>query len=203
MRKIVSIPFMAASLLAVGACSKSTPNAQQASNAPPPVTPAPALVVPPAPPPAPQPNPDEQLASVLDSMGAEQSDRGRMLRLSSAQFEPGQTSFAPSDSQRMEKVVALLRDHPETHVMIEGYTDSRGSDSANERIAMERAAAVRQMLVDRGVDSTRLDVKAMGEKNPIADNGTVEGRQQNRRVQLIFSDAQGRFASAGSPTPSG
>jgi outer membrane protein OmpA-like peptidoglycan-associated protein len=87
--------------------------------------------------------------------------------------------------------------------MIEGYTDSRGSETANKKIATERAEGARKLLVDRGIDPSRIEVKGVGEENPIADNGTADGRQENRRVELIFSDAQGRFASASAPAATG
>lgn len=196
--RVVSLGIV---VLALAACGQRNAT-QQASNTPPPAQPAQAAPPPPPPPPAP-PNPNEQLTNSLDALGAQQSDRGLLVRLSSAQFEPGQTQFQPSDSERIDKIVSLLEAHPETQVKIEGYTDSRGSQSVNQKISKERADAVRKLLVSRGIDESRLTVKGMGEANPVADNSTEQGRQENRRVELLFSDAQGRFASAGNPAPTG
>jgi outer membrane protein OmpA-like peptidoglycan-associated protein len=188
-------------LTALSACAERDPPVQQSSidSAPPPAEIAPSPP-PPAPPP---PDPNEQLTQALDTLGAEQTERGRVVRLPSAQFEPGETSFEPADTQRLDRVVALLREHPEIQLVIEGYTDSRGTEAQNEKVAIERADAVRTALVERGITESRLRTVGVGEDKPIADNSTADGRQQNRRVELIFSDAQGRFASAAPATPSG
>jgi outer membrane protein OmpA-like peptidoglycan-associated protein len=151
----------------------------------------------------PPPDPEEQVAKALDSIGAQQTDRGRAVRLSSAEFASGATRFEPSDTHRFDSIVAVLRDHPEIQLMIEGYTDGRGGETANQKIAAQRADAVRQALVERGINEARLRTVGVGESRPIADNATAEGRQQNRRVELIFSDIEGRFASAGSAAPTG
>jgi hypothetical protein len=87
MHRSTAITLATVSLLALGACSKPAPS-QQANSSPP--SPPPVATVPPPPPPAP-PDPNEQLFTALDTIGAEQSDRGHVVRLSSAQFEPGQT----------------------------------------------------------------------------------------------------------------
>lgn len=201
MKTLSYIAVLSAALVALAACGDRSSTTQQANNPTP--SPPPQAAAPPPPPPPPPPDPNEELAKALDNLGAQSSDQGRVVRLSSAQFKPGETQFEPSDSQRIDSIVTILRDHPETHLIIEGFTDSRGSEAANKKIATERADAVRQMLVDRGIDASRLQTKGLGEAQPIADNGTAAGREQNRRVELIFSDAQGRFASAAAPTPSG
>jgi outer membrane protein OmpA-like peptidoglycan-associated protein len=155
------------------------------------------------PPPPPQPTPAEQLQERLSQLGATSSDRGQVVTLSSADFAPGQTSFEPADSSRIDNIVQLLKDRSDVHVLIQGYTDSRGSDSRNQTLSQQRAEAVQQALVERGVDATRIRVEGLGEANPVASNDTAEGRQQNRRVEIVFSDAEGRFASANEQPPTG
>jgi OmpA-OmpF porin, OOP family len=81
---------------------------------------------------------------------------------------------------------------------IEGHTDSRGSASYNDTLSQWRADAVYHALVSRGVDSSRIQSVGRGMELPVASNDTAEGRQQNRRVELIFSNEQGHFASIGS-----
>lgn len=199
-RILLTLPLLCSGMLAITACGERSSTPQQASNT---MAPPPSAAPSPPPPAPPPPDPEEQVAKALDSLGAEQTERGRAVRLSSAEFGPGDTNFEPKDTQRLEAIVTVLRDHPEMHLMIEGYTDNRGSESVNRKIAEQRAAAVRQALVDRGVDQARLRAVGVGEEHPIADNSTDEGRQQNRRVELIFSDTEGRFASSGSTPPTG
>ncbi|MGH8232450.1 MAG: OmpA family protein, partial [Steroidobacteraceae bacterium] len=78
-----------------------------------------------------------------------------------------------------------------------GHTDSRGSDSYNDALSQRRAEAVAQALESRGVDSSRIDAVGRGKALPVATNDTAAGRQQNRRVELVFSDTQGQFANVG------
>ena len=82
-----------------------------------------------------------------------------------------------------------------TKVMIEGHTDSRGSDEYNEELSQRRAQAVEDALAFRGVDRDRVEAVGKGEGFPVASNDTRAGRQQNRRVEIVFSDQAGRFAS--------
>jgi outer membrane protein OmpA-like peptidoglycan-associated protein len=80
-------------------------------------------------------------------------------------------------------------------VRIEGHTDSIGSDSYNEALSQRRAEAVATALETRGVPATRIEAVGRGKSAPVAGNDTSAGRQQNRRVEILFSDAQGQFIS--------
>jgi OmpA-OmpF porin, OOP family len=71
------------------------------------------------------------------------------------------------------------------HVSVDGYTDSVGSDAYNQKLSMRRAEAARRYLVDKGIDESRISVRAMGESNPVASNSTADGRAENRRVEII------------------
>ena len=82
--------------------------------------------------------------------------------------------------------------------MIEGHTDSVGSDSYNEELSQRRAQAVADALRTRGVAADRYEAKGLGKSFPVASNATNAGRQQNRRVEIVFSDDAGRFAQGGS-----
>ena len=77
-----------------------------------------------------------------------------------------------------------MKEYPNANFLIEGHTDSRGSDSYNLKLSNERAASVRDYLTTIGMDGARLTSKGFGEERPIATNNTAAGRQQNRRVEI-------------------
>jgi outer membrane protein OmpA-like peptidoglycan-associated protein len=72
-------------------------------------------------------------------------------------------------------------------LQVEGYTDTVGSDEFNQKLSEQRAEAVRDFLITQGVDQQTITAKGFGKANPVADNSTAEGRQQNRRVEIIVS----------------
>jgi outer membrane protein OmpA-like peptidoglycan-associated protein len=88
-----------------------------------------------------------------------------------------------------------MQKNPETKVIIEGHTDSRGSEDYNEQLSQRRAQAVQDALAMRGIDRSRVETVGRGEAYPVASNDTAAGRQQNRRVDIVFSDQQGHFAA--------
>jgi OmpA-OmpF porin, OOP family len=82
----------------------------------------------------------------------------------------------------------MLKDHPELKLTIEGHTDNVGSAASNQALSEKRAAAVRQFLIDSyQVDAARLEAKGLGQSKPAGSNDTPEGRQNNRRVELVKS----------------
>jgi outer membrane protein OmpA-like peptidoglycan-associated protein len=154
----------------------------------------------PSPPPA---TPDERLAVALRHLGAQSGPQGEVLRLPEVSFAPGQAEFKTGTGSDMQQVVALLRDYPNTLLIIEGYTDNRGSKQLNDRLALQRAKSLQQALVADGLKATRLRTRGLGPADPIADNDTREGREKNRRVELVFSNSAGTFASAADQVTAG
>jgi outer membrane protein OmpA-like peptidoglycan-associated protein len=97
-------------------------------------------------------------------------------------------------------VAGILTGHSSLKMQIEGYTDSVGSDDYNQQLSEHRAEAVRDYFVQQGIKSTNLEAHGYGKNEPIATNDTPEGRQQNRRVELILSgDAIGSTAEEVKP----
>jgi outer membrane protein OmpA-like peptidoglycan-associated protein len=86
----------------------------------------------------------------------------------------------------VEEVAAVLAEFPKTAVIVQGHTDSSGSEEHNQRLSERRADAVRSVLVSRGVVSGRISAVGLGESDPVASNATAWGRQQNRRVDLVL-----------------
>lgn len=83
-------------------------------------------------------------------------------------------------------MVEVLNEQPERRVEIEGHTDAEGADGFNMQLSRERAEQVRSYLIQRGVDASRITAVGYGETRPIADNDTVEGRANNRRVEIVL-----------------
>jgi len=82
-------------------------------------------------------------------------------------------------------VARALRDNPSLHVVVEGHTDSVGSDSYNHKLSERRAKAVRDYLVREGIDASRITTRGYGKSRPVASNDTAEGRAENRRAEII------------------
>jgi outer membrane protein OmpA-like peptidoglycan-associated protein len=131
----------------------------------------------------------------LEDMQAKQTDRGMMLTLGNVLFDSGGDTLKPGADELVSRLSQFLQNHSDIKVRIEGHTDSIGSDSYNEALSQRRAQAVATALESRGVPATRIEAVGRGKSAPVAGNDTSAGRQQNRRVEIIFSDAQGQFVS--------
>jgi len=94
----------------------------------------------------------------------------------------------PQSYADLDRAVAFLRDVPSVTGVIEGHTDSNGSDAYNQSLSDRRAKAVLDYILSKGVDPARLNSRGLGESDPVADNATPEGRAQNRRVVLRRTD---------------
>ncbi len=99
-------------------------------------------------------------------------------------FDVNRSAVRPGAQQSIATAADVLKKYPDTYITVEGHTDSTGAADHNQRLSEQRAQAVNDLLVKGGVPASRLAVKGYGESDPIADNGTDEGRQANRRVQL-------------------
>lgn len=137
-----------------------------------------------------------ELAVALDALQTEQTPRGTVLTLGDVLFETDRATLKAGAAATMDRLAQFMNDYPERRVLIEGHTDSRGSDDYNRRLSRERADAVRDALVLRGIDAQRIETAGKGEAFPVASNDTQSGRQQNRRVEIVISDADGRLAGA-------
>jgi outer membrane protein OmpA-like peptidoglycan-associated protein len=132
-------------------------------------------------------------AQALDTAHSETRDvdRGVVLTLGDVVFDAGKASLQPSAMTAIDRLAQLLGVYPERSVRIEGHTDSLGDDAANQLLSERRAAAVRDALLARGVAAARVEAVGYGETRPIADNRTENGRQNNRRIEIVLSDERG------------
>jgi outer membrane protein OmpA-like peptidoglycan-associated protein len=138
-----------------------------------------------------------QLASAqqqLADLQAKKTDRGMVVTLGDVLFDTGQATLKPGASLALNRLATFLSANPQTRILIEGHTDSRGSDEYNEVLSERRAKAVATELMSRGISPDQVQTLGRGKSYPVASNDTPEGRQRNRRVEIVFSDTSGRFA---------
>ena len=101
-------------------------------------------------------------------------------------FDVDSDRIRPESTPTLEEIGEMLEDHADLRIAIEGHTDSDGDDAHNQELSRKRAAAVREFLIATyGIDGSRLESAGFGETNPTASNDTPEGKQQNRRVELV------------------
>jgi OmpA-OmpF porin, OOP family len=129
----------------------------------------------------------QQLQRELAALQAKQTDRGLVLTLGDVLFETGKADLRPGALRNLYPLVTFLQKYPERRVLIEGHTDSVGSEAYNLELSERRADAVRDFLLQNGVKAAQLTARGYGKASPVASNDTAEGRQQNRRVELIIS----------------
>jgi outer membrane protein OmpA-like peptidoglycan-associated protein len=130
----------------------------------------------------------------LADLQAKKTDRGVVVTLGDVLFDTGQATLKPGANLALTRLATYLTNNPQTKIIIEGHTDSRGSDQYNEALSERRARAVATELESRGISADQIQTLGRGKAYPVASNDTAEGRQQNRRVEIVFSDASGRFA---------
>ena len=137
-----------------------------------------------------------ELQRQLAELNAQQTNRGMVLTLGNVLFDLDESSLKPGGAQAVDNLARFMQNYPNRNVMIEGYTDSTGGASYNQDLSQRRADAVRTELVSRGINPQRIVTKGFGAQSPVADNATASGRQQNRRVEVVISDADGTFAKS-------
>jgi outer membrane protein OmpA-like peptidoglycan-associated protein len=135
-----------------------------------------------------------QLNSILQT---KDSARGLIVNMSDVLFDTGQYSLKPGAREKLAKISGIVLAYPSLALEIEGHTDSVGSDNLNLRLSENRANSVRDFLVAQGVVRSSVGARGYGEAQPVAENDSATGRQQNRRVELIVSgDVIGTAAGA-------
>lgn len=130
-----------------------------------------------------------ELQKQIEDLQAEATDRGLVLTLGDVLFATNTAELNSGGDQRLGKLAGFLHKYPERTALIEGNTDSTGSEAYNQGLSERRADSVKTYLVRQGIDSHRLVASGNGEGSPVADNTSATGRQQNRRVEVIIENA--------------
>jgi outer membrane protein OmpA-like peptidoglycan-associated protein len=139
-----------------------------------------------------------RLQAELESVKAQRTSRGWVVTLpSNVLFDTADATLKPGAQQSLNEIARVMREHPEATVTVEGYTDNQGSFAYNRMLSDQRAQAVKQALMQSGVDASRITARGYGQGYPIASNDNPEGRQLNRRVQIVVAPGSERSSATG------
>lgn len=134
---------------------------------------------------------NRQLEERVKELNAKPTPRGWVVTFGDVLFSTGQAQLKSGSARNIDKLAGVLQSYPQRKVLIEGFTDSTGSEATNMALSQRRSAAVREALIDKGVSPGRISTRGYGESYPVADNTSAGGRQLNRRVEIILSDDTG------------
>jgi outer membrane protein OmpA-like peptidoglycan-associated protein len=126
----------------------------------------------------------QQLNAILETRD---SARGLIVNMSDVLFDTGKYSLKPGAREKLAKVAGILLAYPGLTIEVDGHTDNVGSDEFNQTLSEQRAAAVRDYLVQQGVSANAVTAKGFGKTQPVASNDSSAGRLMNRRVELVVS----------------
>ena len=113
--------------------------------------------------------------------------RGLIVNMSDVLFDTGKSSLRSLAREKLAKVAGIVSGHPGLKLDVEGHTDSVGSDDYNQKLSEQRGSSVRDYLTQQGMAGSSVTTKGLGKTQPVASNDTANGRQQNRRVELVIS----------------
>lgn len=134
-------------------------------------------------------HPDTPWLVELQAVGAEKTQESRApIVLRNLMFRTGTADWLPQSETELQRLLELLRNQAELKIEIRGHTDDVGSAQANQILSMQRAKAVRDYLVERGISADRLSYEGYGESQPLVPNDSPEQRQINRRTEFIILD---------------
>jgi outer membrane protein OmpA-like peptidoglycan-associated protein len=113
--------------------------------------------------------------------------RGLIVNMSDVLFDTGKYSLRPGAREKLAKVSGIILGHPGLRLAVEGHTDNVGGDDYNQKLSEDRGTAVRDYLTHAGIPEISVTTKGFGKTQPVVSNDTAEGRQQNRRVEMVVS----------------
>lgn len=128
----------------------------------------------------------DQLMRELSDLKAKQTERGIVLTIGDVLFATGKADLSSDALRSVDKLADFLQKYPNRNVLIEGHTDSVGSDEFNLTLSQKRADSVKETLTSKAIGDERITTRGYGKKYPVASNDTAAGKQQNRRVEVII-----------------
>ena len=128
----------------------------------------------------------DQFLKDLSDLQGKMTERGIVLTMGDVLFSSGKADLSAGAVRNLDKITGFLQKHPDRNLLIEGHTDSIGSDEFNQALSQKRADAVKEALVGKGVVPDRIVTKGYGKQFPMAGNDTESGRQMNRRVEVVI-----------------
>ncbi len=129
----------------------------------------------------------ELLAQFNAILQTRDTPRGLVVNMSDVLFDTAKFTLRPLAREKLAKVAGIVSGHPGLRLEVEGHTDSVGTDDYNQQLSEQRGAAVRDYLLQQGMAESSVSTKGFGKTQPVASNDTAEGRQQNRRVEIVIS----------------
>lgn len=126
----------------------------------------------------------EQFNRILETTD---TPRGLVVNMADVLFDTGKYNLQPVAREKLAKLSGIILAHPGLHLAVEGHTDSTGSADFNQKLSEQRAGTVRGFLLEQGLAPDSVTAQGFGATMPVADNSTAEGRQKNRRVEIIVS----------------
>ena len=138
-------------------------------------------------------NRSAELQAKLDALKAKKTDRGMVVTLGDVLFDTDKAQLKSGGVRNLQKLADFFQQYPQRNVLIEGFTDSTGSGDHNQQLSERRAESVRTALLGMGMSQDRITWRGYGEAHPVAGNDTAAGRQQNRRVEMVVSEDDGKI----------
>lgn len=130
----------------------------------------------------------EPVAEAPPTMEIVKTDRGELVTLDDVLFDFEKATLRPEAKAIVKQAAAYLKKNPNKVALVEGHTDNMGDAAFNIQLSKARSAAVRDTLISYGVDTSKIQTRAFGETQPVATNTTQQGRQANRRVEILFNE---------------
>lgn len=124
--------------------------------------------------------------AALAELEAKKTDRGMILTLGDVLFDVGKATLQPGAEQTLYRLVEFLRENPDREILVEGHTDSTGSEGFNMVLSQQRADAVAAFVMRNGISGLRILSRGYGWNYPVATNESAAGRQRNRRVEIVI-----------------
>jgi outer membrane protein OmpA-like peptidoglycan-associated protein len=126
----------------------------------------------------------EQFNRILETRD---TPRGLVVTMADVLFDTGKYDLRPATREKLARLSGIVLAHPGLILQVEGHTDSTGSDELNQKLSEQRAGTTRDYLIQQGLAAGSITSKGFGKTMPVADNSTADGRQKNRRVEIIVS----------------